>query len=105
MKHQYDYGRLASYPGSLKERGNEPGDKANGIGELPPVQRCNAFTLCLDAQTAISFLKTYGLDKDFKVSDLQITCFENLFLTLLERYYPPVNALVDSNNVTPPTCS
>lgn len=43
---------------------------------------------CLDAQTAISFLKTYGLDKDFKVSDFQVTCFEDLFLTLLERYYP-----------------
>lgn len=43
------------------------------VGELPPVQCCNAFTLCLDAQTAISFLKTYGLDNDFKVSNFQLT--------------------------------
>lgn len=72
------------------------------VGELPPVQCCNAFTLYLDAQTAISFLKTYGLDKDFKVSNFQITnpncCFEDLFLTLLERYYPRANALVDGNS-------
>lgn len=48
MKHQYDYGKRE---GEVRERG------LNTYTSLHP-----------DAQTVISFLKSYGLDNDFKVT-------------------------------------